>query len=187
MSWLTYRDNVLKTPAITRAVELMNPFFEGESSIITSGLRTPKDQLGIILQKTAAHSVDQEFPEFVLGVKEIWEVAKTVHIDDINKDLFWWQRAWSRCLNLGDIVNPPIPAEVIFSYVRPGDTKDKKGEIIQISPHQHGIAFDIGGENNLTEKAKRVMKASQSGECFIKSFLCEHINNAVHVDVLQIG
>ena len=185
MNWLNYALGVRKTPAITRSVDLLNQYFDGLSSEVTSGLRTPTDQLTIILKKMATHGLDNDFPEVknCLGSG----IDYIVHIDDINRDLFWWQRVWSKLLSIGDIVNPPVPAEVMFDYFRPGSSSNKKGEIIQISPHMHGLAFDIGAEANLLDRAKRVMKAYESGECFIKSFLCERINNAVHVDVQQIG
>lgn len=185
MSWLTYQESVKKTPAITRAVGLLDPYFEGESSEITSGWRAPMDQLRIILDKAKRHGIDNDFPEFKQPNKDMRPPEICVIVDD--KPLFWWQRTWSKLLSIGDIVNPPIPAIILFDYVRPGSTENKKGQIIQISPHQRGLAFDIAGGENLTEKAKRVMKASQEGNCFITNFLVEHVNNAVHVDVQQIG
>lgn len=181
------RGGAILTPAISRTVELMDKYFEGEESEITSGLRTPQDQLGIIMQKAVRHGKDAEFSEFVDGVRNRWEIDKTVHIDEINRDLFWWQRLWSRLLSVSDIVNPPIPAEVMFDYFRPGSTVNKKGEVIQLSPHQRGLAFDIGGGQNLLNKSKCVIKAINSGECFIKNWLLEHINNACHIDCHQIG
>lgn len=184
---LVIRNGVHLTPSIQRTIELMDKFFDGEVSEITSGLRTTQDQLTVILQKVARHGKDTEFVEFVNGVENRWPVDKIVHLGDINRDLYWWQRAWSRLLNIGDIVNPPYPAEVIFDYIRPGDLKNKKGEVIQVSNHSHGLAFDIGGGHDITEKAKRVVRALQSGECFIRSWLLEHVNNACHIDTEQIG
>lgn len=183
MSWLTYRENVKKTPAIVRAVELLDPFFESESSEVTSGWRAPLDQVRIISEKLKKHSIYNDFPEFDLHMGADPDFGVEVG-DEI---LYYWQRGWSKCLNIGDIVNPPIPARVLYDYFRPGSQTNRKGETIQISPHQRGLAFDIGGGKNLTEKAKRVMKAFQDGSCFITDFLVEHINNCVHVGVRQIG
>ena len=187
MKYLTIKPEVHLTPSITRTAELMDKYFEGVPSIITSGLRTEEEQLGIIIKKLAKNGKDREFPEFMVGIMERWPANKTTHITEINRDLFWWQRAWSRLLNISDIVNPPLPAELIFDYYRPGSTRNKKGEIIQISRHQRGLSLDIGGGDNLTEKSKCVLKAHESGECFIQNFLIERVNNAVHVDTLQIG
>ena len=187
MKNLTLRAGVHLTPSISRTLELMDKYFDGEPSVITSGLRTQQDQISIIMQKLIRHKKDVEFKEFVWGVEQRSHPADTVHVDELDRDLFWWQRAWSRLLNMGDIVNPPLPAEVLFDYYRPGSTNNKKGEIIQISPHQRGLAFDIGGGDDLLGKSKCVVKAVESRECFISNFLIEKINNAVHVDTLQIG
>lgn len=182
---LTYADNVKKTPAITRAIGLLDPYFDGEPSVITSGWRAPLDQVRIISDKAKRHGVDAEFPEFLANHMQAAELI--VKVED--SAFFWWQRTWSRLLNIGDIVNPPVPATCLFDYTRPGDAHNKKGEIIQVSPHQRGTAFDIGGgdPSRLLEKAKRVMKAYQDGGCFLKEYLVEKINNAVHCDVVQIG
>lgn len=183
MSWLTYRDNVKKTPAITRAVSLLDHYFEGESSEITSGWRAPMDQVRIIQEKAKRHGIHTEFPEFMAMSMREPEIMELID----GKPLYWWQRTWSKLLSIGDIVNPPIPAEVLFDYVRPGSSENKKGTTIGISPHQRGLAFDVGGGTNLTEKAKRVMRAKQEGNCFLVNFLVEHTNNAVHCDIQQIG
>lgn len=187
MKNLTLRAGVHLTPSISRTIELMDKFFEGEPSEVTSGLRTQEGQLGIIIQKLIRHKRDAEFKEFVTGVEKRSHPADTVHVEELGRDLFWWQRAWSRLLHMGDIVNPPMPAEVLFDYYRPGSTNNKKGEIIQISPHQRGLAFDIGGGDDLIAKSKCVVKAVESRECFIKSWLLEHVNNACHIDTLQVG
>src|SRR3990167_192274 len=183
---LHIKDGVHLTSSISRTIECMDKFFEDEKSEITSGLRTEQDQLKIIIQKLIRHGKDHEFVEFIEGVENHWPIDKTVHLNEINRDLFWWARSFSRLLNLGDIVNPPIPCEVMFDYIRPGSQANKKGEIIQISNHQRGKSFDIGGGKNLIEKSKRVVKAIESGECFIKGWLHEAINNAVHIDCDQI-
>lgn len=183
MGWLTYRENVKKTPAITRAVELLDPYFDGESSEVTSGWRAPLDQIRIISEKMKKHGIYNDFPEFDLHMSSDPEFG--VEVD--GEIVYYWQRGWSKLLNIGDIINPPVPAKCLYDYFRPGSQENKKGQVIQISPHQRGLAFDIGGGQDLKEKAKRVMRAFQAGDAFIKSYLCEHINNAVHVDVTQIG
>lgn len=164
----------------------MDRFFDGEVSDITSGLRTAEKQLALIIEKLALHNKEREFPEFVQGIEGKWPVDKTIHIDELNRDLYWFQRGWSRLLNISEIINPPIPAEVLFDYIDKG--RNKKGEVIQISPHMRGTALDVGGGKNLLAKAKCVVAAKQSGECFIKDFRIEKgAQNAVHIDCLQIG
>ena len=186
MKNLTVRAGVHLTPTITRTIELMDRFFENEPSEITSGLRTTEEQLGIIIKKIARHKIDTEFNEFMNGVRNHWAMNYIVHVPEINRDLYWWQRAWSKLLNIGDIVNPPYPAEVMFDYFRPGSDVNKRGEIIQISNHSRGHSFDIGGGERYMEKGKRVVDAINSGECFIKGWLPERINNAYHIDCIPI-
>lgn len=184
---LSIDPGVILTPSISRTIELMDKHFKGEPSKISSGLRTPHDQIRIITEKLVRHGHADEFLEFSQGRKNNWSADTTVHLPDIDRDLFWWQRGWSRLLNLGDIINPPVPAEVMFDYFRPGNPKNKKGEVIQISPHQRGTAFDIRGEGSLLEKSKCVVKAVEARDCFIKSWLLEHVNNACHIDCFLVG
>jgi len=186
MKNLTLRATVHLTPSIQRTIELMDKFFDGEPTDVTDGFRTTHDQLALIIKKLATHGKDMEFMEFVQGIKQSFRIEDTAHIPEINRDLFWWQRGWSRLLNIGEIINPPVPAEVMFDYVNDG--RNKKGEIIQISNHQHGLAVDFGGGKNLLAKSKCVLKAKESGECFIKNFRIEKgAQNCVHVDTIQIG
>lgn len=183
LKWLSFLEGVVNTPAIARSAELLDPYFEGEPSVITSGLRSPEKQLAVILEKIARHGFIEDYAELKLAGGHDF----TVQVPINDETLYWWQRGWSRLLSIGDIVNPPIPAKVMFDYYRPGSNENKKGQIIQISPHQRGLAFDIGGGSDVMEKAKRVMKAHQEDNCFIESYLVERVNNAVHVDVRQIG
>lgn len=184
---LSIRPGVHLTPTIIRTIELMDRFFDDEPSEITSGLRTTQEQLAIILKKVAQFGIDSEFPEFVEGVRNQSPINMTVHIHEIERDLYWWQRAWSKLLNIGYVVNPPYEAEVMFDYYRPGNDVNRKGEVIMISNHSRGHSFDIGGGNNLLKKSKRVLEAVNSGECFIKNWLHEARNNSVHIDCLPVG
>ena len=179
MKNLVTADGFISSPEIERTLPLLDPYFEGELSFVTSGFRTAQKQLAIIVEKVAMRKLAHEYWEYaqMLGSEHF------VHVIVDGENLYWWQRAWSKLLNIGDIVNPPVPAEVLFDYFRPGSTENKKGLIIPMSTHQRGLALDIGGGQNLQEKAKRVLHAEQQGKCFIKNFLIERINNAVHVDL----
>lgn len=185
LKWLSFQEDVKKTPAIVRSVELLDPYFEGEPSIVTSGLRSVQDQMGLIIQKAKRHRLENEFKEFQEHLQDPPERA--LFVDGMPQAIFWWQRTWSKLLSIGDIVNPPIAAACLFDYFRPESQENKKGQIIGVSPHSRGLAFDIGGGSNLPEKSKRVRKAKQEGNCFIKDFLVEYVNNACHVDTVQIG
>ena len=185
LKYLTIRPGVHLTPSIQRTIECMDKFFDGEPTEVTDGYRTTHDQLTLIMKKLSIHGKDHEFVEFVNGVENHWPIDKTVHLTEIDRDLYWWQRAWSRLLNIGQIINPPMPAEVIFEYVNDG--RNKKGEIIRISNHQHGLAVDFGGGKDLMAKAKCVLAALRSRECFIHNYRVERGNNCVHADCDQIG
>ena len=185
MTYLQYREPIHKTPAITRAAECIDPFFKDCPSEITSGWRYPIEQLQIIMQKAARHEIIELFPEYKLAIGA--GVEHMVFVPELNEKCYWWQRVWSKLLNIGDIVNPPVTAEAIFDYYRPGSLENKRGKMIPISRHQRGLALDIGGGKDLLARAQRVMEAKQSGNCFIHDFLIERINNAIHIDVLQIG
>lgn len=184
MKNLTWDDGVRKTPAIVRTAEILDAHFEGEPSIITSGLRTKEDQLALIIEKLILHKKDKEFAEFVPGQPIDKTVHVNLHLND-GRDIFWWQRGWSRLLNIGEIINPPIPAEVLFDYIVGGH--NKSGEVIQISNHMRGLSLDIGGGKDLKAKAKCVLAAVNAGDCFITGWKIESVNNACHVDVRQIG
>lgn len=179
MKWLSYGENVMPSDAIDRAAEAIDPFFENERSWITSGVRTPEKQLSIIVERVALQHIAKEFPEYETHLGSAYDFP----VDVEGETLYWWQRAWSRLLNTGFLVNPPVPAVCLFNYINPSTKENKKGRIIPVSNHQKGLAFDIGGGKDLEEKAKRVMHASQSGKCFIKYYIREPKNNAVHVDV----
>src|SRR3990167_11092160 len=105
LKWLSIDQGVMLSPAIKRAAECMDKFFEGEPSVITSGLRSPEKQLAIIVQKALRHKIEKEYPEFALHVNP----DPTVQVPILDKTYYFWQRTWSRLLQIKDIVNPPIP------------------------------------------------------------------------------
>lgn len=183
MKNINFADGVKKTPAIVRSAELLDAYFDGEPSWITSGLRLPSDQIEIIIQKLKRHNLYNDFPE--LGTFDGFDLEHKFEHE--GEYIYWWQRGWSRLLNVSDIVNPPYPAIVLYDYFRPGSQENKKGKLIDISPHQRGIAFDIGGGERLLDKAKCVMRANQENKCFITDYLVERVNNAIHIGCRQIG
>lgn len=182
MIWLSYGENVMPSEEIDRTAILLDPYFNGEPSVITSGVRTSQKQLAIIVEKIALHKLAKLYPEYLENIGQPHNTL--VKVD--GKSLYWWQRSWSKLLNINDIVNPPVPAECTDDYIHPKTKENKKGQIIPISNHQKGMAFDIGGGLALSEKAERVDKAYRSGDCFIKGYLTELVNNAVHIDTVAI-
>jgi hypothetical protein len=126
------------------------------------------------------YAVDKEFPEIkTCGVSD--------KIDFGTQKIFTWQRAWSRLLNKNVIVNPPLPAKVLFDYFRDGSAENKKGQEINYSPHYYGKAFDIGGglDHDITNELLVVERAVNDGKIpGLKGFLKERNNNCVHIDCL---
>lgn len=187
MKWLFLSPGVELTATTKRSIEALDPYFDGEPSVVTSALRTTVNQLGVIAQKVERHGIAKDFTEWRQGISEKWTVGQKINLSGVGM-VYWWQPAWSKLLNIGDVVNPPLPACVLMDYWRPGDPHDdahnKNGQEIGVSNHMRGGSYDIGGgeKKNLIEKAKRVMQAKQEGKAFISSYLIEHINNAVHVD-----
>ena len=187
MKWLSLGPGFIGTESLHRSISVVDSSFYDLPSVVTSGLRTAEKQLAIIVEKVKRHDAGKDFFEWVSFNGNA--PALTLKLDD-GPELYWWQRSWSKLLSIGEIVNPPVPAKCLFDYWRPGDPKDaahnKKGTEIGISRHMKGLSFDIGGGDNLAERAKRVMRAKQGGKAFLKDFLVEHGNNAVHCDVVPI-
>lgn len=175
---ITIRSGVVLSPSISRCLSAIDPYFSDCSATITSGLRTVLDQIRIIKEKVARHGIEKLYPEYIANIDR--EVTFTVPVDDYQ--YYWWQRAWSKLLNIGDIVNPPVPAEALFDYIRPGSTLNKKGRIIEVSPHLKGTAFDLSGPD-LEKIRAATAKAYEEGKSHISGFLEEKVNNAIHVDV----
>lgn len=176
-------ETVVLTPTIDRTLILLDPYFDGEPSNITSGLRTHEKQLAIIVEKVAHHGMAKLYPEYFPNLGHPYDLK--VRVD--GNEWYWWQRAWSKLLNIQDIVNPPVPAEVLFDYFRPGSTVNKKGMVIDISNHMRGHSFDIGMEGRGFQKLERVKKAVEEGKCFIHGYLEETVNGAVHVDCVPVA
>lgn len=178
MKWIKVNEGVVLTPTIERTITLLDPYFENEPVTVTSGLRTQDKQLEIIAEKVKQHHIEAMFPEWLLFKGNKADVK--TKIDE--HQFYWWQRAWSKLLNLNDIVNPPLPAILLEDYTKPGTVINKKGSVVDISPHQRGNAFDIGGGRRIHEISNIVSKAKNEKKCFIYSYLTEIVNNAVHIN-----
>ena len=169
------------TPIIDPIICALEPWFAKADfhATVTSGLRDPQSQLLIIRNYCVKHGVDKEFPRILtcaVGSKFMFE----------NDSVFEWQPAWSRLLNIGLIINPPFQARALFDYVRDG--VNKKGVIINSSPHFHGTAFDIGGgtgKPDVSDELAVVKEAFDSGTIQNwKGYLVERDNNCVHNDCI---
>jgi hypothetical protein len=176
--WLQVRRGVRTTPIIEPVILALDAYFKEANlkATVTSGERTSGDQLTIIRNYAKSFKVDQEF-------KEILTCGVLDKIDFGSEKIFTWQRAWSRLLNIGVIVNPPVQAKVLFDYVRDG--VNKKGQIINQSPHYYGKAFDIGGgvDHDPTNELE-VLKKAMGKVRGLKGYLLERKQNCLHVDCI---
>lgn len=178
--FLKVNKSVILTPVIEPVIIALDLYFqeEGKTAYVTSGLRNPITQLSIIRGYLAKTNMDKMFPFAMccdLNDKAQFET----------KAVYAWQHAWSALLSKGIIINPPIAAEVLLDYVRDG--KNKKGQIIQPSPHFKGTAFDIGGsvdgiDGKVVSELNIIQKALNNKLPGLKSFLPERNNNCVHCD-----
>ena len=185
MKWIAIDPSVILTPSISRTIDLIDVYFDKLPSTISSGYRTGEKQLEVIIDYLKRHGL-YNFEGFNTFVGN--SVNFKVKYDD--QEFYWWQKGWSKLLNIGVIVNPPVPAKVLYDYWDWITNKEgkrekinKKGTEIGISNHMRGNSFDVAGGSNLSEKAKRVMRAYEEGKCFITNYRIERNNNAVHVDV----
>ena len=178
--FLLIKDGVVLTEHITPVIERLDPFFEVHklTAWVTSGLRTPEDQLRIIRRELNRRDLSQYYQQAFddIGSKTQWE----------GKEVWSWQLGWSKLLSLGFVVNPPYPAEALMDYFRPGSAENKKGKIIGDSPHTRGVAFDIGGNSDGVANEALVMRAAMGNVRGLKGYLLERNQNCVHCDVQPI-
>lgn len=181
--WLVVNKGVILTEHIDPVIFALDAYFKTANlkSFVTSGLRTPEDQIRIIrnaiINNRLADQYDSVFDD--LNGKTIFE----------GEEVYNWQPGWSKLLNIGFIVNPPYAAKCLMDYYRPGSSENKKGQIIGQSPHTRGTAFDIGGGPNGLSDEIGIIKSSTSHITGLKGYLLERNNNCLHVDTwdLDIG
>ena len=178
--FLLIKDSVILTEHITPVIERLDPFFAAHNltAWVTSGLRRPEDQLRIIRNELNRRQISGEYQDAFRDIGEKTEYE--------GEEVYAWQPAWSRLLNLGFIVNPPYPAKVLMDYYRPGSTENRKGKIIGDSPHTRGTAFDIGGGKDGVVNEAIVMEQAMGNVKGLKGYLIERNNNAIHVDCVPI-
>jgi hypothetical protein len=172
--FLIVRPSVVLTRHINRVIFELDAYFAaaGLEAYVTSGLRDANSQLKIIRNALTKRGLAEAYPEAFedINKKIVWN----------GKSVFSWQPGWSKLLNIGYVVNPPFPAEVLMNYYRPGSKVNSKGMTIQSSPHYRGTAFDIGGSSNgVNDELEVIQGAKVEG---LKDYLVERTNNAIHVD-----
>lgn len=175
--FLIVKPGVVLTPIIEPVICALDLYFKEANKIsyVTSGKRNPDGQLQIIRGYIEKKGLKDEFPEaFKGGVTD-----KFTHPQ--YGAIYNWQLGWSKLLNIGVIVNPPCSAACLLDYIRDGI--NKKGRIINGSPHFNGTAFDIGGgENGVADETAILQKALKDRVPGLVNILPERENNANHCD-----
>jgi hypothetical protein len=164
------------TESIDRVVAELDPFFirAERNAFVTSGLRDAEDQVHLIQSLGHRYNLLEEHPEARISdlrAKMTWRDGTSVYT---------WQPLWSNLLKEGIIVNPPLPAICLFDSFR-DDGSNRRGKLIQATPHRLGKAFDIGGGAIGPQAVLEVVAGAKLPS--IKSWLVERKNNALHVDV----
>ena len=175
MGYLIFAKNVKRTPQTDVVISKLQPYFENSfcKAIITSVLRSPEEQLRIIEDYAKKFKLIPKVYKLNFDKKVIFE----------KEEVLEWQFVWSQLLNRGVIISPPVNAKVLMDYWQNGI--NKKGEILNPSPHLKGNCFDIGkAEGNCTmEDIYAVVKLAQHDNIGIRNVLLERVNNCVHCDV----
>lgn len=184
--YLRVKPGVILTPAIEPTIVDLDQDFAAAGIVawVTSGKRGPEDQLRIIRNALLKRKLDNIYPEvFKFGINDKMPYQ--------GRMIYTWQLGWSALLNKGFVVNPPLEAECLMDYYRPGSTTNRKGAMIGMTPHAKGTAFDIGGGTDgisgITTNELAVMKKALARKAKgLKGFLPEHGNNAIHCDCVAV-
>lgn len=175
--FLLLKPSVVLTPIIEPVICALDKYFEKANKIayVTSGKRNPEGQLQIIRGYIEKKGFKDEFKEaFNKGVHDKFTHEKFGSI-------YSWQLGWSKLLSVGVIINPPCAAACLLDYIRDGI--NKKGRIINGSPHFNGTAFDIGGaDNGIGDETAILMQALKDRVPGLMNVLPERENNANHID-----
>ena len=104
-----------------RVIYNINPFTIAMNIEVTRGHSTPMEQLNIIEQYAIEQNClfSEYQPEALHDKLDMW-------IDGALRSVYRWQQTWSMLLHKGVIINPPLAAECLFSYINSAgvDRKD---------------------------------------------------------------
>ena len=171
--YLTLRGSIDLTETIDEVIFALDESFSNYPAEVTSGLRTAGHQLELIQQKCSNHGISKDFPSILNAT-----------VDNVDS----WLKPWGKLLTIGEMINPPVPARAPFDYTKPGGEKRNAGNLIGISNHMQGHAFDIGLHNQKTGKMldlqQLVMIIGEAAKTLglIAGYLPEPVNGALHID-----
>jgi hypothetical protein len=178
--FLKLRPGVVLTPVIEPVICALEVYFREANlkAFVTSGLRDAHDQLRIVKRYLVVKGLAQLYPAAMACKHPLEKEGKH----------YVWQLAWSHLLNAGVIINPPLAAECLMDYMRNG--KNRKGTIINQTPHANGVCFDIGGaggeDATIKDELTVMQRAMKAGVKGLINILPEHNNNAIHCDCVRI-
>lgn len=126
---LNIEDGVITNPAIDNVLANLDNFLVNSDKWsdfpiwISSGVRTPQSQLALIKS---------------YAIKKGLELPDLLTMDNFIP-------VWSKLLNVGIIINPPIDSHCIYDYWKlvNGVKVNHKGYLIPTSPHIKGTAFNV--------------------------------------------
>ena len=178
--FLKVRPGVVLTPVIEPVICALEVHFRqaGIRAFVTSGLRDAYDQLRIVKKYLKVKGLDSFYPEAMACKHPLEKI----------RGYYAWQLGWSHLLNAGVIINPPLAAECLMDYYRNG--KNRKGHIINQTPHANGVCFDIGGAGgddvSIKDELVVMTAAMKAGVKGLINILPEHNNNAIHCDCVRV-
>lgn len=162
-NFITIASNAVLNPQIESVAKALDEHFRKANLkvTLTSGYRSPQDQLRLIRTQAIQRGLDRLYPSIT-----------TATVDNVES----WLNAWDDLLHRQKyIINPPVPAT---SRIVPGKQ-------YSASPHSSGLAFDLSGAD-LDRIAKVVQGYCQQGGP-LRQILVERNNNAVHVGIDGTG
>lgn len=163
---------------LDEVIASLDPEFEaaGVIAFVTSGIRTPEEQLDIIKDYCHRKNIQDVFISSA-------ELNKKVQVN--GEEVYSWQPAWSKLLKAGIIINPPLRAKCLADYINAAGV-NRKGDFFNQTVHASKKAFDIGGGGNGVSDETKVMQKAIASKKFpkIKGITIERNNNCVHTDII---
>lgn len=175
--FLKVNSNVVLNPLIEKVVVELDKHFDKANikAVVTSGVRTPDDQLRIIRQYLNSNKLAVKYPEALSGDAN----------DKLPDGNYIWQMGWSALLNSGIIINPPFRAILLMNYFN-ASGKNRKGEYFNQTAHASGVCVDLGGGANGLNDELAVVSEAKAEIPEIIDWVVERNNNCLHLNIKEI-
>lgn len=181
--YLILKPGVVLTPSTEPVIVRLEPFFQaaGLRARVTRALADAYGQLGVVKQYVKKLGLENMFPE---------AMACTNPSEEKNGQ-YVWQMAWSYLLSQRVIINPPLAAVCLLDYFGPnGKGPNRRGRVINQTPHARGNCFDIGGaggdDATIADELRVIEAAVKKGVPGLLNYLPEHNNNCIHIDCKKV-